>query len=34
MTPTLVIEGEVLLGLGMNLARIEEIFGGGQSDGG
>jgi len=34
ITPTLVIGDEVLLGFGMNLARIVEIFGGGQNDGG
>lgn len=34
ITPTLVIGDEVLLGFGMNLARIVGIFGGGQNDGG
>ena len=32
ITPTLVIGDEVLIGFGMNLARIVQIFRGGKSD--
>jgi len=34
VTPTLVIGDKVLIGFGVNLARIVEIFGVGKSDGG